>query len=42
MQSVEHRIMESGSRAGKCDDVAIGKAVKINGSGCEFEYWLCH
>lgn len=39
---MEHRIMESGSRENKNDDVATRKAAMRNDSNCEFESWFCH
>ena len=41
-QSVEHRIIKSGSRENKSEDVATRKAAMRNDSSCEFESWFCH
>lgn len=41
-QSVEYRIMESASKAGKSEAVATGETVAMNGSDCEFESWVCY
>ena len=40
--SVEHRIMEGGSRESKSEAVATGKAVMRKDPSCEFESRFCH